>query len=216
MRILVVEDSFITRRVMLKMLAPLGQCDVAVNGREAVMAFRMGLDEGVGYDLICLDIQMPEMNGIELTMEIRQYYPQIRVIGLTMFKEDHLLVDMLEAGAKGYLLKTCTKEQLAEAILAVNAGGFYFCEHTSFQLSKMIGASRIEGFAPPQPGLFSEAEVQIIQLICREFSSKQIGEELHLSLRTIEAYRHKIFDKTGAKNMAGVVIYAIKTGLYKV
>jgi DNA-binding NarL/FixJ family response regulator len=167
-------------------------------------------------DVLVTDIQMPEMNGIELTMEIRQYYPQIRVIGLTMFKEDHLLVDMLEAGAKGYLLKTCTKEQLAEAILAVNAGGFYFCEHTSFQLSKMIGASRIEGFAPPQPGLFSEAEVQIIQLICREFSSKQIGEELHLSLRTIEAYRHKIFDKTGAKNMAGVVIYAIKTGLYKV
>ena len=167
-------------------------------------------------DVLVTDIQMPEMNGIELTKEIRQYYPQIKVIGLTMFKEDHLIVDMLEAGAKGYLLKTCTKEQLAEAIQAVHAGGFYFCEHTSFKLSRMIGASRIEGFDPPEPGHFSDAELQIIQLICREFSSKQIGEELNLGLRTIESYRHKIFEKTGAKNMAGVVIYAIKTGLYQV
>ena len=167
-------------------------------------------------DVLITDIQMPEMDGVELTKELRQWYPQIKVIGLTMFKEDHLIVDMLEGGARGYLLKACSKVQLLDAIHAVQAGGFYFCEHTSFKLTKMIGGSRIEGFAAPAPGTFSEAELQIIQLICQQYSSKEIGKELHLGLRTIESYRHKIFEKTGARNMAGVVIYAIKTGLFRV
>ncbi|RYZ48690.1 MAG: response regulator transcription factor [Sphingobacteriales bacterium] len=167
-------------------------------------------------EVLVTDIQMPEMDGIELTKEIKRYYPSIHVIGLTMFKEDHLIVEMLEAGAKGYVLKTSHREQLVTAIQAVHAGGLYFCDHTSLKLSKMIGRSKMEGFRPPAPDLFNAAEIQIIQLICREFSSKEIGEALHLGLRTIEAYRHKIFEKTGAKNMAGVVIYAIKTGLFPI
>ena len=164
--------------------------------------------------VLITDIQMPEMDGIELTKEIVQSYPAIKVIGLTMFKEDHLVVDMLEAGAKGYLLKTCSKEQLIDAVQAVHSGGFYFCEGTTLKLSKLIGKSRLRGFPKLEEGKFSPTEIQIIQCICNEKSTKEISQALHLGERTIESYRHKIFEKAGVRNMAGLVIYAVKNGLY--
>ena len=167
-------------------------------------------------DVLITDIQMPEMDGIELTKEIVKAYPGIKVIGLTMFKEDHLLVDMLEAGAKGYLLKTCTKEQVVEAVQAVHSGGFYFCEGTTRKLAKLIGKSRLKGFPVLEEGKFSPKEIQIVHCICQEFSTREIGLTLHLGERTVESYRHKIFEKAGVKNMAGLVIYAIKNGLYQV
>jgi DNA-binding NarL/FixJ family response regulator len=167
-------------------------------------------------DVLITDIQMPEMDGIELTKEIVRSYPGIKVIGLTMFKEDHLLVDMLEAGAKGYLLKTCTKEQVLDAVQAVQRGGFYFCEGTTLKLSKLIAKSRLRGFPQAEEGKFSPTEIQIIQCVCRELSTREISQSLHLGERTIESYRHKIFEKSGVRNMAGLVIYAVKNGLYEV
>ncbi|GAA4736829.1 response regulator transcription factor [Flavisolibacter ginsenosidimutans] len=167
-------------------------------------------------DVLITDIQMPEMNGIELTKEIFKHYPSIRVIGLTMFKEDHLLVEMLEAGARGYLLKTCTKEQVLEAVQAVHAGGFYFCSGTTPKLTRLIAKSHLRGFPKMEEGKFSATEIQIIRGICEEMSTREISQSLYLGERTIESYRHKIFEKAGVKNMAGLVIYAVKNGLYEV
>jgi DNA-binding NarL/FixJ family response regulator len=166
-------------------------------------------------DVLVTDIQMPEMDGVELTKEIRKFYPQIKVVALTMFKEDYLILDMLEAGAKGFLLKSSPKEKLIAAIKAVHAGGFYFCDSTSLKLSKMIASSKIDGLAEMELEKFSRAEREIIRLICEQFSSKEISERLSLGLRTVESYRHKIFDKIGVKNMAGLVIYAIRWGLFR-
>jgi len=166
-------------------------------------------------DVLITDIQMPEMDGIELTKELKLSYPNIPVIALTMFKEEHLIIDMLKAGAKGYLQKSANKRQVLEAIRSVHAGGWYYCESTSIKLSKLIARNTSEGFEPPAPGFFTETELQIIQLICAQYSSKEIAAELFKGERTIESYRHKIFEKMGVKNMAGLVIYAIRAGMYK-
>jgi two-component system, chemotaxis family, chemotaxis protein CheY len=120
MRILIVEDSFITRQVMVKMLSPLGQCDVAVNGREAVVAFTMALEAQDRYNLVCLDIMMPEMNGREALKKIREIEAQRGILGLdgvkvimtTAEKSSDVIMGSFREGCEAYLVKPITQEKL--------------------------------------------------------------------------------------------------------
>jgi DNA-binding NarL/FixJ family response regulator len=166
-------------------------------------------------NIVITDIQMPVMDGVELTRLLRQHYPEIKVIGLTVFEEDYLIVDMIEAGARGYLLKSTTKEQLVEAIKAVQANGIYYCDHTSLKVLKKIAATRNVVTIPAGIEL-NETEKQIIKLISQQFSSKEIGARLNLGRATIEGYRIRIFNKMGVKNMAGLMVNAIRWGLVEI
>lgn len=180
----------------------------AENGIELV-----DLTEKTSPDVIITDIGMPQMDGIEATTLLAQKYPRLPIIALTMFNEDHYLVDMLKAGAKGYISKSTGKNELMEAIRSVNEGGYYFCSSTSPKLARLLAASQIGFFAPHAPDKFTEKERDIIQLICREFSSKQIAPLIGLSQRTVENYRNRIMEKMGVQNMVGIVVYAFRHGL---
>jgi DNA-binding NarL/FixJ family response regulator len=166
-------------------------------------------------DVVLTDIEMPELNGIEATLKMRERFPGVAVIGLTIFEDDYLIVDMLRAGARGYLLKTTDREELITGISAVFAGGYYFCNATSLRLSTLIAEARMKPYGAHQPGLFSEKELEIIELICEQLSSKEIAARVGLTLKTVENYRNKILEKMGARNMAGIVIYAMTNGLYR-
>jgi len=168
--------------------------------------------EGAQPSIVITDIEMPVLNGIEATKKIKELYPHIAVIALTMFSDHHLIVDMMEAGAKGYLLKKTSKEELLLAIDVVSKGGTYFCNNTTMKLSNMLAKSRMG--EPQQVVHFSDKEKEIIQLICEEYASKQIATLTNLGFRTVEKYRNQIMEKTGARNMAGIVIYAIRNRLY--
>lgn len=211
--VLIADDLLMFREGLCLLLANRDDIRIAGEADNGLEAFRLAQE--LKPDVVITDIQMPEMNGIELTRELKALYPQLPVIALTMFKEDHLIVDMLEAGARGYLLKNANKEKLVEAIKSVHEGGWYYCDSTSLKLSKLIAGSKTEGLALPEPGKFTETEVQIIQLVCQQLTSKEIAARVFLGGRTVESYRHKIFEKMGVKNMAGLVIYAIRSGLFK-
>jgi DNA-binding NarL/FixJ family response regulator len=183
---------------------------LAANGREV-----MDLVVKEKPQVIITDIQMPEMDGVELTKDLQMYYPEIRIIGLTGLEDDDYVVDMLEAGAKGYLLKTSSKEKLAEAICAVQANGRYYCESTSVKLLQKIVRSKVRVPATEDPSLLTETEKQIVVLICRQLSSKEIADKMCMGLKTVEGYRNKIYDKIGVRNMAGLVIFAVQSGLFK-
>lgn len=182
----------------------------AENGRELVQVTRQ-----FQPDVVITDIKMPVMDGIEATRIITGEFPGIGIIGLSMFDEDDLIVDMLEAGAKGYLLKNAGKDQISEAIKAVSDGDPYYCRTTSNKLTQMIAKSRFNPYKKTVKVEFSEREREIIELIAREFSNKEIAEKLFLSIRTVEGHRLKIMEKTGVKNTVGLVVYAIKNNLLK-
>jgi len=165
-------------------------------------------------DVVITDIEMPVMNGIEATKEIKKANPSIGIIALTMFGEEHLIVDMLDGGASGYLLKSSKKEELLQAIEFVNEGGTYFCNATTMKLSKMIAKSKTGDSINPQIR-FSEKELEIIKLICEQHASKQIAAATNLTHRTVEKYRDNIMEKTGSTNVVGIVVYAIRNGIYK-
>lgn len=167
-------------------------------------------------DVAIVDIKMPGMDGIEACKNIRKRFPDMKVIALSMFNDDNLIVDMLEAGAKGYLLKNTNKNELIQATKAVHEGNTYYCSATSTKLAKMIAESKFNPYRNHPVKKFTTRETDIIKLICEQFTNKEIATSLGLSIRTVESHREKIQEKTGAKNSIGVVIYAIKHGIYQV
>lgn len=165
-------------------------------------------------DVILTDIRMPVMDGISATKKILEICPEVSIIGLSMFDDEGHIVDMLEAGARGYLLKNADKIEIIEAINTVFQGELYYCKHTSFTLAKMISSSKFNPHKKREKFEFSERELEIIHLICEQLTNKEIAEKLYLSTRTVEGHRLKIQEKMHAKNTAGIVITAMKLGLY--
>lgn len=166
-------------------------------------------------DVVVTDIKMPIMDGIEAAKKIHEQFPDTGVIGLSMFDEDDLIIDMLEAGAKGYLLKNSNKEQIGEAIRTVYNGDPYYCKTTSHKLTQMIAKSKFNPYKKKEKIEFTEREIEIVELVCKEMSNKEIAEKLFLSIRTVEGLRLKISEKMNVKNPVGMVIYALKNGLTK-
>jgi two-component system, NarL family, response regulator NreC len=165
-------------------------------------------------NLVMTDIKMPRMDGIEAVKYMAIHHPEVKIIAFSMFEEENLIVEMLEAGAKGYLLKNADKQEILEAIEQVMNDNNFYCKHTSARLASMIVKSK---FSPRKSDIiqFSEREINIIRLICQQNTAQEIGNKMFLSKRTVEGYRTRILEKIGAKNTAGVVIYALRNNLIK-
>ena len=166
-------------------------------------------------DIVITDIKMPRMDGIEATKYITTHFPSSKIIALSMFNEENLIVDMLEAGAKGYLLKNADKQEILDAIECVYEGNVFYCKHTSSRLASMIVNSKFSPYRKKEPVVFGDREKEIIKLICLQCTAQEIGDKLFISKRTVEGYRTKILEKMNAKNTAGVVVYALKHSLIR-
>ncbi len=210
-RLILADDHEIFRDGLALMLSRqkdiilLGQ---ASNGKELVE-----LTEQQNPDVIITDIKMPVMDGIQASKLILKTQPDTKIIALSMFDEETLIVDMLEAGAKGYLLKNADKQEILDAIETVYEDKTYYCHHTSARLTNMIVKSNFNPYKKKEPVSFNEREIEIIKLICQQNSSKEISDKLYLSSRTVEGYRTKILEKMNARNTVGVVVYALKHNL---
>ena len=210
-RILLADDHEIFRegfKSLIKKQTDFELIGEAEDGRELV-----SMASKLSPDLILTDILMPGMNGIEAARKIISQHPHMLVLALTMFDEEHLIVDMLESGARGYLLKNAHKNEVFEAIKAVYQGDTYYCRQTSAKLTQMIAKSKYNPHKTAEPS-FNQREIEVIRLICEEFSNKEIAVKMDLSVRTIEGYRERIQEKMKVRNSAGIVVYAIKKGIF--
>jgi two-component system response regulator NreC len=214
LKIIIADDHEIYRDGLKMVLKKEKWVDVvgeASNGKELVR-----LAKEIKPDVIITDIVMPEMDGIEALKEIMKLNLKTCAIALSMFNEETMIVEMLEAGAMGYLLKNAEKEEITEAIKSVHKNQPYYCKTTSAKLVNLISKSRFNPYKNHPTLQFSEREIALIKLICNEKTNKEMSEELFLSSRTVEGYRTKILQKMGVKSTAGIVVYAIKTGIYKI
>jgi DNA-binding NarL/FixJ family response regulator len=213
-RIVLADDHELFRdgfSVMIKKQPDIDLIAEAENGEELLV-----LVKKLQPEVIITDIKMPKMGGIEAMHQLKKTFPHIGVIALTNYNEENLIVEMLEAGAKGYLLKSANKEEIVEAIKTVYKDKTHYCHETNAKLAQLIAKSSFNPYRKTKKLLFNERETSIIKLICGGFTNKEIAAQLFLSKRTIETHRENILDKIDEHSTAGVVVYAIKHGIYKV
>jgi DNA-binding NarL/FixJ family response regulator len=166
-------------------------------------------------DVVVTDIQMPVMNGIQATGFIKKQYPNIPVIAMTMFDDEYNILNMLKAGAIGFINKTVKKEVIADAIYSAYKGDNYYCRNTGEKLKALITSGRIDPKTYESLD-FSAMEFRVIRLICMGLETKEIAEKLNMAVATVNKMRGQIYDKVDAKSTAGVILFAIRTGIYKI
>lgn len=213
-RVLMADDHEVVREGFQALMA--GQPNVqlqamAANGRELVQ-----LTRSLCPDVVITDIKMPVMDGIMATRSILDQWPATGVIAFTMYGDEPLILDMLEAGAQGFLLKSASRLELLEAIRTVCSGRPYYCSDTSQQMARMLQDSTLNRRQQAGKPSFTDRELSIIQLICGGLSNKEIAARLEVSVRTIEGHRERIQEKMESHNTAGIVVYAIREGIYQV
>jgi len=157
-------------------------------------------------DVIVADIEMPGMDGIEATKRLTVELPGIGIIALSMFASPIRIEEIIEAGARGYLMKNAEQEEMLAGIEAVNEGAEFFCSETMKVLDK-------EQLYKSGKHMLTWREITIIRLLCDEKSNKEIAAQLNLSPRTVEGYRDSIMHKIHVINVAGIALYATRNNL---
>ncbi|MBL0049907.1 MAG: response regulator transcription factor [Bacteroidetes bacterium] len=158
-------------------------------------------------DIVITDINMPGMNGVELTRNIKKYFPQIKVLALSMFGERSTISEMLEAGISGYILKNTGKEELIRALVKIYEGGLFFGDEITSEMMKSITEKTEVKEAEVH---LTDREIEIVKLIAAEKSNLEIAEALFISERTVETHRKNIFRKTNTKGVIGLLKMALE------
>jgi DNA-binding NarL/FixJ family response regulator len=209
-KLAVVDDHQLFRKGIILLLNNFPGIQVAIEAEHG--ADLMEQLEKTTPDVILLDMKMPVMNGIEATELVKARYPDIKIIALTMYNDESMIVQLIGKGASGFLLKNQEIDTVVEAIYGVMDIGFYFNDTISKAiLSGLIKEQKIHPRF--KSTMLSETDVEIISLICAEYTNKQIADELNMKIKTVDRYRERILTKTGAKNTAGIVMYAVKNNL---
>jgi DNA-binding NarL/FixJ family response regulator len=160
-------------------------------------------------DIILLDLRMKPMNGIETTQHLKKKYPEIKVIVLTTYYQNSFIGNMLKAGVSAFLSKNTDADKLIYAIRRVHEKEIYFTENDVLVLRQHAG-KRDHGIPLfDSATVLTQRESEVLSLICEEFTTGEIADKLSLSTRTVEGHRNNMLAKTGAKNTAGLVIFAI-------
>jgi DNA-binding NarL/FixJ family response regulator len=165
-------------------------------------------------DIVIMDINMPRMDGITCTRHISREYPGTRVLALTMLLEDQHVKAMIQAGASGYIMKNSGREELVDAIRRIMDGKHYFSdEATSAIMMDLVKPAGKDSGGSGDDVPLTEREVEILRLIAQEMTNEEIGKKLFISRRTVDAHRRNLLEKTGSRNTAGLIRYAVRHNL---
>jgi two-component system response regulator NreC len=210
-RILLADDHGIVRRGMRSLLDTEPGVEVvgeASNGREALK-----LIETLKPDMAILDVAMPMLNGIEVTAQAMKAFPELKVIILSMYADESYVVRALTAGARAYLLKEATEEDLLPAVRAVRNGRSFFSPAiSSILLADYVRHLKQRGLEDSYD-ILSDREKEVLQLLAEGKSNKEAASVLNLSLSTVETHRLKLMQKLGLHNTAEIVLYAVRKGI---
>jgi len=209
-KILLADDHKITRDGLKALLENQNHMIVvgeAENGRQAV---RLALD--LAPDVIVMDINMPELNGIEATRQIVAELPGTKIIALSMYSDKRYVVGMLKAGVSGYLLKNCAFDELVSAISSVVANQNYMSQKIADTVMKDY-ANILESNDNSPAASLTAREREVLQLIAEGLKTKDIASRIHVSVKTVETHRQQIMRKLNAKSVAELTKIALREGI---
>ena len=209
-RVLIVDDHAVVRDGLITMLGREKDFTVvgeAQNGLEAVEKA-----QELEPDVILMDLRMPELDGVEAMHRIRSQNPEVRFIVLTTYDTDEYIFDAIEAGAKGYLLKDASREELFSAVRAVQRGESLI--HPGIAARILDRFTQLSNQATPA-SLLSEREVEVLQLIAKGSANKEIGASLSISESTVKTHVANIFQKLDVNDRTDAVTQALQKGIIK-
>lgn len=209
-KILLADDHKITRaglKALLENQKNMTVAGEAENGREAV---RLALS--LKPDVVVMDINMPELNGIEATRQIRAELPATKIIALSMYSDKRYVVGMLKAGVSGYLLKNCAFDELVAAISAVVKNQNYMSQKIAGTVMQEY-ASILEASDASPASQLTAREREVLQMIAEGMKTKDIGDKMHVSVKTVETHRQQIMRKLNASSVAELTKIALREGL---
>ncbi len=210
-KVAIADDHKMVSKAIENMISSNGKMKVIINANNGEKLMEEIKTAEVKPDIVLMDINMPFKNGIEATQEISENYPEIRVIALTMEDNENVIIKMLRAGAKGYLLKDMTPDILFKAIETVYEKGVFY---TDVMTQSLL---RIKSEDKAVKNLLSELkekELEFIRHACTEMTYREIAELMGLSPKTIDGYRDSVFAKIDVKSRVGIVLFAMKNGLW--
>lgn len=207
-KIAITEDHQIVRKAIAGFINGFGGFAIiisAVNGQDLLQQLSCAREQP---DICVLDINMPSMNGFETLKQLRERYPDIKVLILSMYDNEQAIIKSFTMGACGYLQKDCDPLDLKAALLTVYDGELYHPDIKSSHFKYYLTGKH-------DPGLprITEKEMQFLPYCCTELSLKEIAQQMGVALRTVQGYRDSLFDKLSLKTRTGLAMYAIKSGL---
>lgn len=164
-------------------------------------------------DIVLMDIQMPLMNGIEATEKAMEKYPDLKVVALTMFEDEEYLQRMIDAGAKGFLLKNITRDVLDQALQAISSGNNYYSPELLEFFTRRVSKDHKDDEGDIH---FTRREKEVLQLLCDGLSNKEIADKLYISERTVVGHKSNLLSKTNCKSTIGLLSFAIKNKLVEI
>jgi DNA-binding NarL/FixJ family response regulator len=208
-KVAIADDHTLLRSALSKLIASYENYIVLFEAENGIDV-KTKITQHAVPDIILLDVNMPGMDGFETVQWLHKNYPQIKVLALSMFSDEKIIIRMLRLGAKGYVLKNIDPEELKIALDSVMKKDFYLPEYISGKI--ISGLNKDGDDADKQTIFLTEKEKEFLHLVCSELTYKDIALKLNLSPRTIDDYRNALFEKFDVKSRIGLAIYAIKKG----
>lgn len=213
-RIALTDDQLLFRQALASIISSTDGFELVMEADNGIVCLEKLSAMADPPDIILMDMEMPGMDGIELNEALHKQFPSIKVIVVSVHANDRLIARMIEAGASGYLIKNSDKEELIAAIHSVISTGHYINTQVIKAIQQSAGKKNksLKNISNIDIEL-SGREKEILSLICKEYSNADIAEKLFISIRTVEGHRNNLLMKTGCKNSAGLVVFALKNQL---
>ncbi len=210
-KIALADDHVLFRKGFVSLLEMEDDFEVVLeanNGLELIQRIK-----GIEVDIVLMDMEMPEMDGMEATVQLQGIDPSIKVVMVSSHDDDEIILAAVEKGAKGYMVKDADPDDVIEAIRSVKQNGFFFQAQVSSLLLKGIVQKDLfkTQFSPQE--MLTPREKEVLQLIFEEKTTAEIAELLFLSPRTVEGYRKNMLEKVGVRNSVGLVVFGLKHNL---
>lgn len=209
LHIFVVDDHELFRdglKLVLSQLYPGSRVSEASNGIDFLNQLMADIP-----DLVLMDINMPSLNGRDSTIRALELLPQLKIIAVTMYSEENYYMQMIEAGVKGIILKKSGKYELEQAVQEVLDGGNYFSQEIMQKMAMRLNRKQTNRYNE-----LTQRELEILTMVCNGLINNDIADKLYISPKTVEVHKSNIFKKTGVKNTAQLVVFAIKKGLFEI
>ncbi|HKO78457.1 MAG TPA: response regulator transcription factor [Flavobacterium sp.] len=211
-KIILVDDEVLFRKGISFLISREENIEVIFEASDGVELIDFLKGDNPKPDIVIMDLKMPLLNGIEATKIIHRDFSDIKIIALTSYDSKSFIANMIDVGAVSYLVKNTTPQELFATINEVSTKGFYYSEYVMDIIQNDLIANK-KTKCSFDTSFITSRELEVLQLICKQKSTVEIGEKLFISPRTVEGHRNNLLLKTESKNIAGLVVYAIQNAI---